>query len=107
MIDAADIADLPEVLNIRGHVGHRRGGQHCRPNPKKKLLASLIAKQAQGWSPSFATDPVEQALRSVIETKQKHARRSTKKPMGTKGGHVIDLMAVLKKSLQGRLPQRR
>jgi non-homologous end joining protein Ku len=43
----------------------------------------------------------------VIETKQKHARRSTKKPMGTKGGNVIDLMAVLKKSLQGRLPQRR
>jgi non-homologous end joining protein Ku len=26
---------------------------------------------------------------------------------GTKGGNVIDLMAVLKKSLQGGLPQRR
>jgi DNA end-binding protein Ku len=79
-----------------------------RPDPKrKKLLASLITEHTQDWSPSLATDPVEQALRSMIETKQKHARRSTKKPVGTKGSNVIDLMAVLKKSLQGGLPQRR
>lgn len=55
---------------------------------------------------SIAVDPIEQALRSVIETKQKHAWHSTKKPVGTKGGDAIDLMAVLKKSLQGGLPQR-
>jgi non-homologous end joining protein Ku len=42
-----------------------------------------------------------------IEAKQKHARRSTKRRSGAKGGNVIDLMAVLKKSLQGGLPQRR
>ena len=42
----------------------------------------------------------------MIEAKQKRARRSTKKPEAAKGGNVIDLMAVLKKSLQGGLPQR-
>lgn len=78
-----------------------------KPDPKeKKLLASLIAEHLQGWSPSLATDPVEQSLRSMIEARQKRARRSTKRPGVAKGGNVIDLMAVLKKSLQGGLPQR-
>src|SRR5437764_5758494 len=79
-----------------------------KPDPKeKKALASLIAEHTKTWSPSLATDPVEQALRSMIEAKQKRARRSTKKPERAKSGNVIDLMAVLKKSLQGGLPQRR
>jgi DNA end-binding protein Ku len=79
-----------------------------KPGPKeKKLLASLIAEHTKRWSPSLATDPVEESLRSMIEAKQKHARRSTKKPEGAKSGNVIDLMAVLKKSLQGGLRQRR
>src|SRR5437762_1227010 len=50
-----------------------------KPDPKK-ALASLIAAHTKTWSPSLATDPVEQGLRSMIEAKQKHARRSTKKP---------------------------
>ena len=79
-----------------------------KPDPKeKKRLASLIAEHTEGWSPSLATDPVERALRSMIEAKQKHPRRSTKKPATAKGGKIIDLMAVLKKSLQGGLPQHR
>ena len=79
-----------------------------KPDPKeKKRLASLIADHTEGWSPSLATDPVEGALRSMIEAKQKYARRSTKKPATAKGGKIIDLMAVLKKSLQGGLPQHR
>jgi DNA end-binding protein Ku len=78
-----------------------------KPDPReKKRLASLIAQHTKRWSPSLATDPVEQAFRSMIEAKQKRARRSTKKPEAAKGGNVIDLMAVLKKSLQGGLPQR-
>jgi DNA end-binding protein Ku len=79
-----------------------------KPDPKeKKLLSSVIAEHTKRWSPSLATDPVEQSLRSMIEAKQKRPRRSTKKPEGAKSGNVIDLMAVLKKSLQGGLPQRR
>ena len=42
----------------------------------------------------------------MIKAKEKRARPSTKKHAGAKGGNVIDLMAVLKKSLQGGLPQR-
>jgi non-homologous end joining protein Ku len=41
----------------------------------------------------------------MIEAKQKRARPSTKKPGGGKGSNVIDLMALLKKSLRGGLPQ--
>ena len=79
-----------------------------KPDPKeKKRLAGLIAAHTQGWSRSLATDPVEEALRSMIEAKQKRAQRSAKKPGAAKGGNVIDLMAVLKKSLQGGLPPRR
>ena len=79
-----------------------------KADPKeKKRLASLIADHTQDWSPSLATDPVEQALRSMIEAKQKPARRSTKKPASAKGSNVIDLMAVLKKSLQSGLPPAR
>ena len=78
-----------------------------KPAPKeKKRLTSLIAEHTQGWSASLASDPVEQALRSMIEAKQKRARRSTRKADAAKGGNVIDLMAVLKKNLQGGLPQR-
>jgi DNA end-binding protein Ku len=78
-----------------------------KPDPKeRKLFAGVIAKHTQPWSPSLASDPVEQALRSMIAAKQKHERRSTKRPGGVKGNNVIDLMAVLKKSLQGERPQR-
>jgi DNA end-binding protein Ku len=82
-------------------------GVKGKPDPKqKKRLAGLIAEHTKSWSPSLASDPVEQALRSMIEAKQKRVRRSTKKPAAAKDGNVIDLMAVLKKSLQGGLPQR-
>lgn len=78
-----------------------------KPDPRqKKQLAGLVSEHTQGWSPSLATDPVEQALRSMITAKQKRARPSTKKPGGAKGGNVIDLMAVLKKSLRGGLSHR-
>ena len=52
-------------------------------------------------------DPVQQALLSMIAVKQKRTRSSTKKSAANKGGNVIDLMAVLKKSLQGGLTKRR
>jgi DNA end-binding protein Ku len=83
-------------------------GLKGKPDAKeKKRLAGLIAEHTQSWSPSLATDPVEAALRSMIAAKKKGARRSPKKPEAAKGGNVIDLMAVLKKSLQGGLPQHR
>jgi non-homologous end joining protein Ku len=50
---------------------------------------------------------VQQALLSMIAARQKRARTGLKKSAASKAGNVIDLMAVLKKSLQGGLPQRR
>src|SRR5439155_1682374 len=46
------------------------------------------------------------ALTPRVEAKQKRAGRSRSKSGGAKGGNVIDLMTVLKKSLEGGLPQR-
>jgi DNA end-binding protein Ku len=79
-----------------------------KPEPKeKKVLAQLIEEHTRDWTPSLAADPVQEALLSMIAAKQKRSRNSTKKATAGKGRNVIDLMAVLKKSLQGGLPQRR
>jgi DNA end-binding protein Ku len=76
-----------------------------KPDPKeKKRLAQLIEEHTRGWAPSLTADPVQQALLSMIATKQKRVRTASKK---SAAGNVVDLMAVLKKSLQGGLPQRR
>jgi DNA end-binding protein Ku len=78
-----------------------------KPHPKeRKQLDKLIEEHTQDWTPSLATDPVQQALLTMIDTKQRRARRNTKKPSVAKRGNVVDLMAVLKKSLQGGLPRR-
>lgn len=82
-------------------------GLNGKTNPNdKKLLTKLIAEHTQDWSPRLATDPVQHALLSMIETKQKRGRRSRSKSGSAKGDNVVDLMAVLKKSLQGGLPHR-
>src|SRR5215203_6067523 len=51
-----------------------------KANPKeKKTLAQLIDENTEDWTPSLATDPVQQALLAMIKTKQKRPRGSTKK----------------------------
>jgi DNA end-binding protein Ku len=72
----------------------------------KQQVRKLIADYTRDWSDSLVTDPVEQALRSMIKTKQKRTGRSAKKARAAKGGNVIDLMARLKKSLEGGLQHR-
>ena len=67
-----------------------------KPDPKqKKQLASVIAEHTPGWSPLLATDPVEQALRSMITAKEKRARPSTKKHAAAKGGKTFATLADL------------
>ena len=48
-------------------------------------------------------DPVQQALLDLIASKQKAGKRGQKKGSSTKSANVVDLMADLKKSLQGGL----
>jgi DNA end-binding protein Ku len=76
-----------------------------KTDPKeKKRLAQLIDEHTQDWTPSLAADPVQEALLSMIAAKQKRSRSNTKRASAGKGSNVIDLMPVLKKSLQGGLP---
>jgi hypothetical protein len=49
---------------------------------------------------------VEHLLLRLGMRQQLGARTASKKPAAGKAGNVVDLMAVLKKSLQGGLPQR-
>jgi DNA end-binding protein Ku len=72
----------------------------------KKQVTKLIADHTRDWSDSLVTDPVEQALRSMIQAKQERAGRSAKKSRAAKGDNVIDLMARLKKSVEGGLQHR-
>jgi DNA end-binding protein Ku len=80
-----------------------------KPDAKeKKLLAKLIQDHTQDWAPSLAEDPVQQALLGMIKAKQKSGRAGSKKSAAAqRGGNVVDLMAVLKKSLQTGVSQRR
>ena len=103
---AAGRAELRYGDEVRDEAEYFKGIKGKPDREQRKQLASLVAEHTQHWSPSLATDPVEQALGSMITAKQKRERPRAKMPEAGKGGNVIDLMAVLKKSLQGGLPQR-
>jgi DNA end-binding protein Ku len=83
-----------------------KGAKGKSDSKGKKQVTKLIADHTRDWSDSLVTDPVEQALRSMIKAKQKRAGRSAKKTRAAKGDNVIDLMARLKKSLEGGLQHR-
>ena len=83
-----------------------KGAKGKSDSKGKKQVTKLIADHTRDWSDSLVTDPVEQALRSMIKAKQKRAGRSAKKSRAAKGDNVIDLMARLKKSLEGGLQHR-
>jgi DNA end-binding protein Ku len=92
---------------VRDEAGYFKGSKGNPDAKEKKQLAQLIEEHTRDWTPSLAADPVQQALLSMITVKQKRTRSNMKKASAGKGSNVIDLMAVLKKSLQGGLPQRR
>jgi DNA end-binding protein Ku len=70
---------------------------------EKKLLQRLIEERTRDWTPALTKDPVQQALLDMIASKQKAGKRGQKKGSSTKSANVVDLMAALKKSLQGAL----
>lgn len=72
---------------------------------QKKLLAMLIDQYTQRWHPELAKDPVQEALLEMIATRQKHVKRTKKtKDVAPERENVVDLMAALKRSLQGKQP---
>jgi DNA end-binding protein Ku len=69
-------------------------------NAKLKQSAQHFVKaHTKDWSTSMIKDPVQDVLLDLIASKEK-ANRSRAKPAKRKRGNVIDLMAVLKKSLE-------
>ncbi len=60
-----------------------------------------MAQQSGDFDPAEFTDRYEDALRALIEEKKKGKPVKPTKPREADDTNVIDLMAALKKSLQG------
>jgi DNA end-binding protein Ku len=86
-----------EVRDAKDYFG---GMKNKQTDPReKKLVSELIKQNTKPWSPSLTTDPVQKALQQLISAKAKSARGRGKESARPRGANVVDLMAVLKKSL--------
>lgn len=73
-----------------------------KPDPKMLDIAEkIVAQQSGEFDPSEFNDRYEDALRELIAEKQKGKPVKSTKPREADDTNVIDLMAALKKSLQG------
>jgi DNA end-binding protein Ku len=78
-----------------------------KPDPKMLQIAEKIVEQQSGdFDPSEFTDRYEDALRAMIEEKRKGNPVKSAKPAND-DTKVVDLMAALKKSLEGGGIERR
>lgn len=74
------------------------------------FVTSLIEERSKPCQPSMASDPVQEKLLEIIESKRKSAEVA--KPKGKEGepahtGHVIDLMAALTERLEKKCTGRK
>jgi DNA end-binding protein Ku len=78
-----------------------------KPDPKMlSMVEQIIEDRTTAWSAAMVKDPVQDKLLDIIKSKQS----SKRKPAAKKGddedanspSNVIDLMAALKKSLEGK-----
>ena len=73
-----------------------------KPDPQMLAIAEKIVDQQSGdFDPAEFTDRYEDALRALIEEKKKGKKVKPTAAANDDDGKVIDLMAALKKSLQG------
>jgi DNA end-binding protein Ku len=87
-----------EEVRTLGDIGHP---DLPKPNPQMLQIAEKIIEQQSGdFDPSEFNDRYEDALRALIEEKRKGKPVKPVKPAND-DGKVIDLMAALKKSLEG------
>ena len=69
----------------------------------KSLVGDLIKSRTKRWSADLVKDPVQAKLVDLIKSKKSGKKPAKPKvPVAAGGDNVIDLMAALKKSLQGR-----
>lgn len=79
-----------------------------KPDPQMLDIAEkIVAQQSGAFDPSEFNDRYEDALRDLIEEKKKGRPVKSTKPREADETNVIDLMAALKKSLQGEGPVER
>ncbi|MBD9375592.1 Ku protein [Rhizobium sp. ARZ01] len=68
-----------------------------------EIAQEVIQGQTKHWSPSFVKDPMQESLLKIIAAKKKGLKKFAKPvevPAAAKS-NVVDLMAALKKSLEG------
>ncbi len=79
-----------------------------KADPKMLLIAEKLVEQQSGeFDPADFKDRYEDALRAMIEKKKKGKPVKTAPAREAEDTNVIDLMAALKKSLQGDAPTAR
>jgi DNA end-binding protein Ku len=70
------------------------------------MIATVIDERTKPWAASMMNDPVQERLLDIIKAKQKHGSRKQTKPPAQEApepaSNVIDIMAALKRSLEGR-----
>ena len=79
------------------------------PKPDAQMLEiaeKIVAQQSGEFDPAEFTDRYEDALRALIEEKKKGKPVKSRPAREGKDSGVVDLMAALKKSLQGDGPGR-
>ncbi|WP_422036522.1 Ku protein [Reyranella sp.] len=79
-----------------------------KPDPKMLDIAEkIVAQQSGDFDPSEFNDRYEDALRSLIEEKKRGRPVKVSKNREPDDTNIIDLMAALKKSLEGEGPVER
>lgn len=78
-----------------------------KPDPKMlSMVEQIIEHRTTAWSASMVKDPVQDNLLDIIKSKQsskrKPAAKQGKDEEAGSASNVIDLMAALKKSLEGK-----
>ncbi len=80
-------------------------GHPTLPKPDPKMLdiaEKIVAQQTGEFDPEEFNDRYEDALKAMIEEKRKGKPVKSAKPREADDTNVIDLMAALKKSLEGK-----
>lgn len=80
------------------------------PKPNAQMLEiaeKIVAQQSGDFDPAEFTDRYEDALRALIEEKKKGQPVKATKAREADNTNVVDLMAALKRSLQGEGPVER
>jgi DNA end-binding protein Ku len=72
-----------------------------KPEPKLlDMMTRLIEDRSKPWSPDMVTDPVQNQLLEIIDTKKKGRKPAKSKAKDApRGDNVVDIMEALKRSL--------